>query len=242
MIRPVGKTIAIIPSAGLGLRMGGKKKNLLPLLGRPALAHTLKAFEECGLVDSIILVVAPDDIGFCKIEVVERYGFKKVIKVVRGGETRQASVGLGLKEAKGASIIVVHDGARPFVTHEVITRAVKGAKAYGAAITAVNPKDTVKEVRKDGFVRRTIDRERLRLIQTPQAFKADMLIKAHALAESRGLVSTDEASLVEAMGHKVFVVKGSYDNIKITTAEDLVMGECLLNQRVIPVRKGKAGE
>ncbi len=239
MLNPKAKTIAIIPSAGFSVRMGKKKKNYLSLCGLPILAHTLRAFDECALIDEVIVVVQAGDIAYCRAEVVERCGIKKAVSIVAGGLTRQASVGCGLKHAEDSSIIVVHDGARPFVAQRLIEETVRAAKKHGAAVAGVRPKDTVKEVFKDDpSVRCTLDRESLRLIQTPQAFRTEILMDAHREAEAKGLTSTDESSLVEAMGLKVFVVEGSYENIKITTEEDLVMGESILKRRASSASHG----
>lgn len=227
-----GKTIAIIPSAGEGRRMGKRKKNYLVLCGLPVLARTLKAFDECAMIDEVIVVVQAGDAAFCRDSIVKEYGIKKASSIVPGGLTRQASVGCGLKRAADSSIIVVHDGARPFVTPALIEETIRAAKKYGAAVAGVRPKDTVKEVfKRNSSVKCTLDRENLRLIQTPQAFRTEILLDAHGEAEARGLTATDESSLIEAMGLKVFVVEGSYENIKITTGEDLVMGECIVKRR-----------
>lgn len=224
------KTLAIIPSAGLGRRMGTLKKNYLPLLGRPVLAHTLAAFEACPAIDSIIVVVAAEDIDRCAEEVVAPYGFKKVDRIIAGGIERQDSVANGLAHAAGFSIVVVHDGARPLVTTDMIGEVVANAGRTGAAITAVPVKDTIKEVF-NGLVARTIDRVPLVSVHTPQAFKTELLTSALARARRDGFIGTDESSLVERLGEPVAVVAGSYENIKITTAEDIALAEGVLERR-----------
>lgn len=226
-----GKTVAIIPSAGMGRRMGSRKKNYLTLLGRPVLAHTLEAFEKSASIDSVVVVVPAGDETFCREEIVSKYGFKKVAAVVAGGTERQDSVRNGIEAASPeASVIAVHDGARPLVTPEVIERVIAAAREHGAAIAAVPVKDTVKEA-SGGFVRRTVPREDLLSVQTPQAFRAGVLNLAFKKALEDGFTGTDESSLVERTGVAVKAVEGSYENIKITTPEDMDFAECVLNKR-----------
>lgn len=232
---PIKKTLAIIPSAGSGRRMGSVKKNYLPLLGRPVLAHTLSGFEGCALVGSVIIAAPEGDIGFINKEIVERYGFRKVIKVVAGGAERQDSVRNAIRASgDGWDIILVHDGARPLITVDIIEGTIKAAAESGAAIAAVPVKDTIKEA-EGGIIKRTVPRENLWSVQTPQAFRADILINAHIKAEEDGFLGTDESSLVERAGGTVRVVMGSYENLKITTAEDIAIAEQILKNRA----KGK---
>lgn len=225
------KTVAIIPSAGMGRRMGSRKKNYLTLLDRPVLAYTLAAFENAASIHSVIIVVPPGDESFCRDEIVSRYGFKKVAAVVAGGAERQDSVKNGIKAAgSGFHIIAVHDGARPLVTPDIIDRTIEAALEHGAAIAAVPVKDTVKES-SGGFVRRTVPREALLSVQTPQAFTRETLDAAFKKAREDGFMGTDESSLVERAGFAVRVVEGSYENIKITTPEDMAFAECILKLR-----------
>jgi len=231
MTDPSRKTVAIIPSAGMGRRMGSRKKNYLALLGRPVLAHTIEAFERSASIDSIVVVVPSGDEPFCADEIVSKYGFKKVAAIVAGGAERQDSVRNGINAVPpGTSVIAVHDGARPLVTQDVIERVVEAARAHGAAIAAVPVKDTVKEA-SDGFVRRTVPREALLSVQTPQAFRAGVLDLAFKKALEDGFTGTDESSLVERTGVAVKAVEGSYENIKITTPEDMDFAECVLRKR-----------
>jgi 2-C-methyl-D-erythritol 4-phosphate cytidylyltransferase len=226
------KTVAVIPSAGLGRRMGSRKKNYLTLLDRPVLAHTLAAFENASSIDSVIIVVPPGDERYCRDEIVSRYGFKKVTAVVAGGPERQDSVKNGIRAAgSGFDIVAVHDGARPLVTPDIIDRTIKAALEHGAAIAAVAVKDTVKES-DGGFVRRTVPREALLSVQTPQAFAVEALEAAFKKAREDGFIGTDESSLVERTGKAVRVVEGSYENIKITTPEDMAFAECILKKRL----------
>ena len=231
MTNPSKKTVAIIPSAGMGRRMGSRKKNYLALLDRPVLAHTLEAFEKAQSVHSIVVVVPAGDEDFCRDGIVSKYGFKKVIAVVAGGAERQDSVQNGIKAAgSGFDIIAVHDGARPLVTAEIIERTIAAAIEDGAAIAAVPVKDTIKEA-SNGFVRRTVPRDALLSVQTPQAFSTDLLCKAFKKALEDNFTGTDESSLVERTGAPVRVVEGSYENMKITTPEDMAFAECVLRER-----------
>ncbi len=222
------KVLAIIPSAGLGKRIGTGRKNYLPLQGKPVLAHTLEALEGCGLIDSIIIAARTKK---TVAEIVEKYGFKKIKQIVAGGRTRQDSVSNALKAAKeDYDVILVHDGARPLITRDVITRTIKSALIHGAAITAVPVKDTIKEVN-SGRVKKTIPRDALWSVQTPQAFRSEILIKAHKKAQKDHFTGTDESSLVERLRQKVVIVEGSYENIKITTREDIPIAEGILRRR-----------
>ncbi|MFQ5328575.1 MAG: 2-C-methyl-D-erythritol 4-phosphate cytidylyltransferase [Thermodesulfobacteriota bacterium] len=225
------KSVAIIPSAGMGRRMGKMKKPLIPLSNSPVLAHTLLPFERSPLIDAIILVVPNDDREMYRKEIVAASGFRKVIDVASGGAERQDSVRAALDAlADSWDIIVVHDGARPFVTVDLIERAVKEAMKGGAAIAAVPVKDTIKEVA-NGKVTRTVPRDGLWSVQTPQAFRAEVLREAHERAVEDSFSGTDDAALVERLGHAVSIVEGSYENIKITTPEDIVVGEAILRAR-----------
>lgn len=225
-------TVAIIPSAGIGSRMGRKKKNYLELLGRPVLAHTLAPFEACSLIDSIIIVVSPADLDYCRREIVEKYGFSKVSAIVAGGKERQHSVAMGIRAAAAfaPAVILVHDGARPLVMGMIIEETIRAALTCGAAVCAVPVKDTIKESHR-GFVKATVQREALRALQTPQAFRTEVIIEAHKKALEDGFIGTDESSLVERIGARIRIVGGSYENIKITTPEDMAVAECLLRAR-----------
>lgn len=226
------KTVAIIPSAGMGRRMGSTRKNYLALLGRPVLAHTLAAFEAAASVDAVIVVAAPGDERYCLDEIVSRYGFRKAVAVVPGGAERQDSVRRGIEAApSGFGYIAVHDGARPLITPDIIDRTVAAAVLSGAAIAAVAVKDTIKEA-SGGLVRRTVPRDGLISVQTPQAFERGLLEKAVRAAAEGGFLGTDESSLVERAGIAVSVVEGSYENIKITTPEDMAFAECVLKKRL----------
>lgn len=220
----------IIPAAGRGKRMGAMiPKQYLPLCNHPILAHTLKVFEMHPRIDSIVVTAgAGDEKGVW--DLVKQYELKKVTAVVTGGEERQHSVRQGLAELQ-TEWVLVHDAVRPFVSAERIDILLKEVYIHEAAILAVPIKDTVKQVGKDGFVENTPDRSRLWAVQTPQAFRRQLLIKAHEEAEDRGLLGTDDAMLVEWMGVPVRTVMGEYTNIKLTTPEDLIVAESFLKKK-----------
>jgi 2-C-methyl-D-erythritol 4-phosphate cytidylyltransferase len=224
------RVAALIPAAGSGQRMGGSVPKPYLLLGeREILARTLEVFETCAAVHEVWVVVSADQQAHCRQCIVERYGFGKVRGVVTGGEERQASVWRGLQQlGPEIELVVVHDGVRPFVSHTMIEDALEGAVQHGAAIAAVPLKDTIKRVSPQGQVEATLPRERLWRIQTPQAFRRPLLQQAFEHAWRQRLVATDEAGLIEAYGHPVHVVRGSEQNIKITTPDDLVIGERFL--------------
>jgi 2-C-methyl-D-erythritol 4-phosphate cytidylyltransferase len=214
---------AVIVAAGRSERAGGIDKLWAPLAGRPLIAWTLDAFEGCPAIDSVTLVVADDAIERADALVREE-GLTKVTQVCAGGATRQASVRAGLEALPGCAWVVVHDGARPFVTAKLIEATLAAARDTGAACCALPAHDTVKEVA-DRRIVRTLDRARLWLAQTPQGFRYDLLLDAHRRSEGG---ATDDATLVESLGVEVRIVPGSARNFKVTTADDLALAEALL--------------
>jgi len=229
----LSKTVAVIVAAGQGSRMGAKvNKQFLNLLDRPILAHTLEVFEKNPLIDGIIVIARQDEVIFCYQEIVKLYHFKKVLTVVAGGKERQDSVFEGLKALPlQCELVVVHDGARPFIAQNIISEAIELAQEKEAVIVAVPVKDTIKKVI-SGAVQGTIPREELWAVQTPQVFNKELLLKAYQLAYEQGISGTDDASLIELLGIDVKVVLGSYENIKITTPEDLDIGSAILARRL----------
>ena len=220
----------LIPAAGSGSRMGaGTNKQYLELADRPVLARTLQVFEQHPLIDSIIIIVSPAEVQYCREEIVARGDYRKVSAVVAGGAERQDSVYCGLQACGAADddLILIHDGARPLVSSNVIDRVIASVQRHDACLTAVPVKDTVKVVQ-DGCVVETPDRETLWLAQTPQAFRYRLIRSAHDRAAAQGVRATDDAQLAELAGFKVRVVPGDYRNIKITTPEDLPIAERLL--------------
>jgi 2-C-methyl-D-erythritol 4-phosphate cytidylyltransferase len=229
------KADAVIVSAGKGLRfMEGKKKQFHSLGGKPILAHTLDKFEACPLIRSILLVVGQEDMDYCLKEIIEKYKFQKVSQIVPGGKRRQESVKNGIDALpKDADIVAIHDGVRPFVTKAMIEDTIRSAARVGAVVLAMPVKDTIKVSNPDGTVLKTLDRESLWQIQTPQTFRVNVIKEAYYRAAEDGYVGTDDASLVERLGVKVHILPGSYTNIKITTPEDLSLANLFLKTEML---------
>jgi len=221
---------AIIVSAGKGHRfMKGKKKQFYLLADKPILAHTLDKFENCPLIRSILLVVGQEDMHYCLKEIIEKYQYRKISQVVPGGKRRQESVRNGINVLpKGVDIVVIHDGVRPFVTKQMIEESIRSAVRFQAVVMAMPVKETIKMVQRDGTVLKTLDRASLWQIQTPQTFQVNVIKEAYHRAMEDGFMGTDDASLVERLGVKVHILPGSYTNIKITTPEDLMLANLLL--------------
>ncbi len=228
-----GKRVAaLIPAAGSGRRMGGLlPKPFLRIGGREILARTLDVFETCCVVDEVWVIVPDEHRVLCRQTVVERYGFQKVRGVVAGGATRQESVWRGLQQVKDdVELVVVHDGVRPFVSEALVQETLRYAALYGAAIAAVPLKDTLKRVSETGEVETTVPRDGLWRIQTPQAFQGHVLQAAFRHAWAQGIEATDEAGLIEAHGQqRVRIVLGMENNVKVTTPDDLLVCEGLLD-------------
>ncbi len=231
--------MAVVPAAGKGLRMGGAvPKQFLSLGGEPIVVHSLRALQAAACIHDIILAVPSADLDYCRNDLVVRYGFSKVTKVVPGGKERQDSVRLGLEQvSEETEIVLVHDAVRPFVTVAMIENVVAAARQHGGAIIALPMRDTVKQVGPGHLIQRTVDRQPLWLAQTPQAFRMDWLRDAHRKAHADGVSATDDAFLFEWVGHPVVVVEGSGENIKVTRPEDMVIGEAILSSRAA-VRSG----
>lgn len=211
----------------------GINKVFLELLGEPILCHTLQAFAALPEVQELIVVTGRDEVEPLRRLLADTIGIGPVeaIKVVEGGSERQYSVWNGLKASSEESdVVLVHDAARPLVSRATIEAVIEAARQYGAAIAAVPEKNTVKVV-EDGIVTATPDRAKLWAVQTPQGFSRSLLVAANEKAEADGFLGTDDASLVERYGAKVHVVMDSYENIKVTTPEDLVVAEALLQKR-----------
>ncbi|WP_033827314.1 2-C-methyl-D-erythritol 4-phosphate cytidylyltransferase [Bacillus andreraoultii] len=220
----------IIPAAGMGKRMGADKNKLLvEIEGAPIIIHTLSVFEQDEWCKSITLVVNKHDQKEVN-QLVSKYNLMKVANVVEGGKERQESVFKGLEQIEGESIILIHDGARPFVKQHFVHQLVEKAASKGAAILAVPVKDTIKKVN-NHLVEETINRATLMSIQTPQAFQLSLIKEAHRQAHQDGFIGTDDASLLERMGRKVYIVEGDYDNFKITTPEDLHFAKAIIKKR-----------
>jgi len=232
MSRSRPKVLAIIPAAGSGTRIGGEiKKQFLPLKGKPIIVHTLQQFEHCPEIDEVTMAIPESALSDMEAVVV-RYRLHKVSKIIIGGNKRQDSVGNVLERLtlKDTDVVLVHDAVRPFIETKRITHLVRVCKEHDTAVLAVQPKDTIRRSTGGGFFDKTLDRTSLWLVQTPQAFRAKILVKAFEKAKKDKFYSTDEAALVERLGVKVRIVEGNYDNIKITTPEDLDMGALILDR------------
>ena len=204
-------------------------KHFIRLEDKPVLAYTLDVFERCPDVNQVLVVSRSGEENYCLKEVVEKYGYKKVLKIVIGGDRRQDSVYNGIKELdEDTDIVLVHDGVRPFVSQNTLSEAIKLAIFADGVVTAVPVKDTIKYVGDDGIIRATPDRSSLWHAQTPQVFKRRILEEAYVRAYNDKYSGTDESSLVERLGYKVKIVEGTADNIKITTKEDLLFAEVIL--------------
>ena len=218
------KVAAIIVAAGEGERMGGIDKMFALIHGRPVLAYVLDVFQACKKIDRIIAVMNAKNIEECR-RLVATETWDKVKDICLGGKKRQDSVLEGLKRAKEVDWVVIHDGARPLVTVDLIERGLEAAKETGAAAAAIPLTDTIKFIKGDDIVKQTIPRENLRAAQTPQVFRIDVIKNTYKYS---GGEVTDDAALVEKAGYKVKLYEGSYDNIKITRPDDLAIAEVFL--------------
>lgn len=229
----MAKVAAVIPAAGQGKRMQTTvSKQFLHLQGMPVIVHTLQAFDSCDEVGEVVLVCAEGEKTVYE-DLIGVFEIKKVFRVVAGGAERQDSVYNGLQAVPDdTDIVLVHDGARPLVDAGIIGRVIAAAGSCGAAVAAVPVKDTIKMADAAGLVEKTLERGRLYQVQTPQGFRYDLLKNAYEQARQTGYLGTDDASLVERLGVKIQLVPGAYENIKITTAEDMVLAEAVLARRV----------
>lgn len=219
---------AIVLAGGRGKRMGyAKSKQYIELNGRPILYYTLKRFIDNKNIDKIILVVSEDELEYCKEEVLNKYELN-VDAIAFGGKERQDSVYNGLLKAEGSEIVLIHDGARPFVSERIIDEGIKYAKIYGASAPGVMPKDTIKVKNDEGVSIETPDRNSLVAVQTPQIFSYDMILDCHKKVKENKQIVTDDTMVVETFGNSVYLYEGDYTNIKITTPEDLILAQYLV--------------
>ena len=221
------KVAAILLAAGGSTRMNGVDKIVTPLLGRPLLEYSLERLVESASIDSIILVAGESNAEAVRI-LANQANTQKITAVCTGGSRRQDSVRAGLEHVGDATHVLVHDGARPLIDASLISRAVHAISTHAAAIAAVPVKDTIKTAGDDMTVLETVPRQGLWAVQTPQIFEADLLRTAHSSIDSD---VTDDASMVEMLGHSVMLFMGSYENLKVTTPEDIVMAEAILRSR-----------
>ncbi|GAB6437589.1 2-C-methyl-D-erythritol 4-phosphate cytidylyltransferase [Bacillus luti] len=218
----------IIPAAGQGKRMGAGKNKLFLLINEvPIIVHTLRAFEKDKACKSIVMAINEEERPYFE-ELMQKYPVEKPVQFIQGGAERQDSVYNAIQHISDVEYVLVHDGARPFVTNKVIQDVLTATEKYGASICAVSVKDTVKKV-EQGVVVETVERSQLKAVQTPQGFSVPLLLEAHRSAKQSCYLGTDDASLVERIGKPVGVVEGSYYNIKVTTPEDLLIAESFLH-------------
>ncbi|MCR5557192.1 MAG: 2-C-methyl-D-erythritol 4-phosphate cytidylyltransferase [Butyrivibrio sp.] len=231
------KTVAVVLAAGSGSRMNSDvKKQYMEIGGKPLIYYSLKTFEE-SLIDDIVLVVSRGDIDYVRTEIVQKFGFDKVTAIVEGGLYRYHSVRLGLEAAaSNCDYAFIHDGARPFLTNDIILRSLHAVKEFGACVVGMPVKDTIKIADEKGFAATTPDRNLTWMIQTPQVFSYKMILELYQRLDreegelmARGVNITDDAMVVEYFSDKkIKLVEGSYTNIKITTPEDIPAAEAIL--------------
>ncbi len=234
------KTVAIVLSAGRGKRMNTKTpKQYMELCGKPLISYCLRTFEE-SFIDEVVLVCGTGEEEFCRREIVIKYGFSKVVKIVPGGRERYHSVYNGLMAANGCDYVFIHDGDRPFVSQHVLERCLHYVEKYRASVAAVKAKDTVKVENGDGFIASTPERELLWMVQTPQVFEFHLirdayekLISQEERLKSAGVKVTDDTFVAKMFADvDAKLVESSYDNIKITTPEDMVFAEAIAKKSI----------
>jgi 2-C-methyl-D-erythritol 4-phosphate cytidylyltransferase len=231
---------AIIVAAGKGARMRDQqRKQYLPLAELPILAHTLRVFHGCERISQIVLVIPQDDFDYCRKNILSHIDPPHNVKLVAGGDRRQISVYQGLQQIdSNCRIVVIHDGVRPFVRPDQLNACIDSAMQFGACILAIPAHETLKRTNSSGRISGTIPRDTIWLAQTPQAFRYEVIQKAHAQAHSDGYEGTDDASLVERLGETVMIIHGSRSNLKITHKEDLMIARALLDARS-PTRQSR---
>lgn len=218
---------ALIVAGGKGTRIKSKlPKQFLELNGTPSLMHTLEAFYRYSPTITVVLVLPEDDFATWN-DLCKKYNFTKPITLQKGGETRFQSVKNGLEKINGPGLVAIHDGVRPLVSEDIIGASFRLAAVHQSAVAAVRLKESIRMTDQDNT--KAMDRSRFRLIQTPQTFSIDLIKQAYLLKEDPTM--TDDASVVEKLGHTISLFEGSYENIKITTAEDLIVAKALLDAR-----------
>jgi len=222
---------AIIAAGGRGERVGGSlPKQFIEIKKKPLLVYTVENFEKCERIDEIVLVVPEEYVGLSSYQIVDVFNFRKIRKIISGGKERRDSVYKALLSLPGnTDIVTIHDGVRPFISPEKIIKSIEMCKEDKAVILALPINETVKRV-EDRFVITTLDREKLWVAQTPQTFEYKLILEAYKKAIEAGFIGTDDSSLVERLGFKVKVLEGEYENIKITTPEDLALAERMIER------------
>ena len=225
-------TTAIVVAAGNGDRMKSEiRKPFLKIGGRPVITYCLDLFEKSGLIDNVVLVLNSNDIDYYRNDIAEHYEYLKIVKIVKGGGTRQESVYNGLIECPFCDIVLIHDAARPFIDEQTLERSISDAHDYGASVVGIPMSDTVKMTDENGFIESTLNRENIWHAQTPQTFRAKLILEASEYAREKGIRCTDDACLIESFGLKVKLTRGNENNIKITTPKDLLLAEQILKER-----------
>lgn len=226
----MSRCTAVVLAAGKGSRMGSEvAKQYLPLMGKPVMAHSLETFEQSS-VEEIVLVVTPGEEEYCRLQIVEKYGIRKVSAIVAGGRERYHSVYNGLKKAAG-DYVMIHDSARAFLTVDLVERCRREVTACGACVVGVPVKDTMRVTDADGYAVATPPRSNMWSVQTPQCFSLPLILEAYCglLSQGDDAAVTDDAMVLEKMtDQKIKMIPGSYQNIKITTPEDMLFGEAIL--------------
>ncbi len=228
------KSCVIIPAGGIGKRFGTDvPKQFVELKGIPLIIHTIKIFDNIDDIESIVIPVHNEWFTYTK-EIIEKYNCNKVKEVIIGGIERQDSVfnGLHTKSVTESEIVLVHDAVRPFATPLMVQNIINATEDFGAVIPGITPKETVKEKNSKGTIVKTMDRNKLSLIQTPQGFWTEIITNAYTKAAAAGFKGTDEAALVEFIGYRITVIEGDDSNIKITTPFDLKIAELIMGEYV----------
>lgn len=227
------KNSVIIAASGTGKRMkSAVAKQYMELKGRTVLSYTIEAFNSSEYIDEIIIVCGSDDIAYVFEEIVMKNGYDKVISVTAGGRERQDSIYNGLKEVSpDCDVVLIHDGVRPFIENKYIKELTEAAMEYGGCVMGVRVKDTIKVCNNDNYITSTPERATLWAAQTPQCFKYEIIMKAYEKAYDEGFYGTDDSMLAERTGVKIKMIEGSYNNIKLTTPEDIYMGEIILEKK-----------
>lgn len=239
MMKKKERTAAIVLAAGSGKRMGSStKKQYMLIEEKPVVYYSLKCFQE-SFIDEMILVVGAGETDYCRKEIAERYGFDKVSHIVEGGKERYHSVAIGLQSIRDCKYVFIHDGARPMVTRDMLNRLLNCVREENACVAGMPVKDTIKIADEEGSIAATPNRRLVWMVQTPQVFEFSLIKSAYAaLLEQeedflqKGVAITDDAMVLETLtGHKVKLVEGSYENIKITTPEDIDIAELFLAKK-----------
>ncbi|WBW97972.1 2-C-methyl-D-erythritol 4-phosphate cytidylyltransferase [Oceanirhabdus sp. W0125-5] len=220
------KVGAIVLAAGKGSRMkAGINKQFLEIQEKPILYYSLNVFERNSNIDFIVVVCSPEEKLIIKDCIIDKYGFKKVKMLVAGGKERKDSVFNGLKVMEGVDVVLIHDGARPFINNRIIDEGIEHTLKFNCCACGVMPVDTIKVVDGERLSKYTPKRSDLIAVQTPQCFKYDLIRECHEKVNSQGIEVTDDTSVVEYFGNKVYLYEGSYNNIKITTPKDMIMAK-----------------